>query len=236
MPLRLEEVKDEQDFDQILPVLFAAFGEPYNTLRRWFIPVHTTEDAAIEAAKGRMVKNWKTHENAHWVKVTDSDTGDIIGAAEWEIRKSPDGPEEAQQSINAYWHTDGSEEKAFAEKLIGQLKTFMKKRMTAPHLELEQLVVHPEHRKRGAGKMLVEWGIHKADELGFECCVESVPFAVPIYERMGFRRGDRLVPDMSVPDPSPEWKEWQSEDLSVAMVWRPAKDDKKMGEDKVPRW
>lgn len=144
MPLILEEIKDEQDFDEIMPMLYAAFGTPYNSLRRWFIPVHTTVAAAIEASKERQIKSWKQHPGIiHWLKVTDSDTGKIVGAAEWEIREKIDTPvsapgEEAaqQQPINAYWHIEGSEEKEFAGRLLTSLKGFMKERMTRPHIGL----------------------------------------------------------------------------------------------------
>lgn len=134
MPLVLEEVKDERDFDEIIPMLYAAFGEPYNSLRRWFIPVHTTVEAAIEASKERTVKSWKQHQGIHWIKVTDTDSGKIIGAGEWEIREKIDTPNEPQQPINAYWHIEGSDEKAFAGKLLTSLKGFMNERMSRPHL------------------------------------------------------------------------------------------------------
>ncbi|KAI5923503.1 hypothetical protein F4810DRAFT_209018 [Camillea tinctor] len=234
MPLVLEEVKDEQDFDQILPVLWEAFGEPFNSLRRWFIPIHTTPDAAVEAAKARMVKNWKSHDNLHWVKVTDSESGKIIGAAEWEIRETIDDLGKAQQPINAYWQSDFTEEKQFCEKLLTSLKEFMKVRMTRPHIELEQLVVHPDHRRRGAGRMLTNWGIKKADELGVETCVESVPFAIPIYEKYGFGNIDGLEPDVAVPNPSERWQDYAKDDLRVVIMWRPVGHDYRPGVDTAP--
>ncbi|CAJ2509239.1 Uu.00g142650.m01.CDS01 [Anthostomella pinea] len=234
MPLKLEEVRDEQDFDQISPMLYAAFGQPYNSLRRWFMPVHTTVEAAIEASKQRAIKNWKAHENLHWVKVTDPESGQIIGAAEWEIREQVDNTNEPQQPINARWHIEGSEEKEFTGKLLTSLKGFMKERMTRPHLELEQLVVHPDHRNQGAGRMLTEWGIQKGDELGLESCVEAVLSAVPIYEKLGYGNVDGLDPDVSVANPSKKWQEYAADDLRVALMWRPACHNYREGTDRAP--
>jgi GNAT superfamily N-acetyltransferase len=34
-------------------------------------------------------------------------------------------------------------------------------------LALDFLTVDPKHQRRGAGRMLVQWGTKKADELGF---------------------------------------------------------------------
>lgn len=134
MPLFLGEVKDAKDFDEILLVLYADFGEPYNSLRRWFIPVHTTVEAAIEDAKAQYMKSWKQHGSIHWVKVTDNDSGNIVGAAEWEIRERVSPSDEPRKLIDAYWHIEGTEEKAFAGKLATSLEGFMKDRMARPHI------------------------------------------------------------------------------------------------------
>jgi flavin-binding protein dodecin len=134
MPFLLEEVTTEKEFDAIYPMLYAAFGDPYNSLRQWFIPVHTTVEAAIDDAKARAVKSWKQHANLTWLKVTDTDSGTVVGAAEWEVRDKIDGVGEPQKPINAYWHREGSEEKEFCGKLLTSLKGFMKERMTRPHL------------------------------------------------------------------------------------------------------
>ncbi|KAF2107289.1 hypothetical protein BDV96DRAFT_653881 [Lophiotrema nucula] len=118
MAFALEEVREERDYDEIVPVLYAAFGHPYNSLRKWFIPVHTTTEAALEDFKGRLLKSWKQKPDLYWIKVTDTETGRIVGAAEWEVRKTIEEPRSEPEPLNAYWHTEGSEEKQFAEKML----------------------------------------------------------------------------------------------------------------------
>ncbi|KAI0536261.1 hypothetical protein GGR58DRAFT_475765 [Xylaria digitata] len=222
MPYLLQEVTDPKDFGELLFMLHAAFEEPYNPLRKWFMLVHTTVEAMIETTKQRTVKHWNQLDILHWFKVTDTETGKIVGAAEWEIRERIDNPGEAQKPIEAHWHLDGSEEKVFAGKLVTSLKGFMKERMTRPHIELEQLVVAQDCREKGVATLLMNWGKQKADELGIESCIESVPFAVPIYERLGYGNVDSLRPDVA------------AENLSVFLMWRPASHDYNALEDKVP--
>lgn len=89
----------------------------------------------------------------------------------------------------------------------------------------------PDYRKRGAGRLLMEWGIKKGDELGIESVVEAVPFAVPFYERVGYGNVASLEPDVSVPSPSEQWKTFAGEDLRVFLMWRPAGHDYRAGED-----
>lgn len=63
--------------------------------------------------------------------------GEIVGAACWVVRKGRggDGEKEGEgkeeEGVNAHWHVEGSEEKAFAEELIGQLRSFVKQRVGA---------------------------------------------------------------------------------------------------------
>ncbi|KAK4207917.1 acyl-CoA N-acyltransferase [Rhypophila decipiens] len=234
MPLQLEPVKDEGDFAEIARVLYTSFGEPYNSLRQWFIPIHTTVEAAMDEFSYRLVQSWKKNQShVHWIKAVDTDDNNkIIGVAEWEVRTETHNPDEPQEPIVAYWHLEGPR-REFAGKLLTSLKGFMKARMTRPHIELEQLVVLPTHRGRGAGKMLTEWGVQMADELGIETCVESVPFAVPFYEKMGYGNVAGLDPEVKVDDAGEEWKEWAAEDLRVFLMWRPAGRDFRGGEDSL---
>ncbi|KAF2733242.1 acyl-CoA N-acyltransferase [Polyplosphaeria fusca] len=214
MALTLEEVKADGDFDEIVSVLYAAFGHPHKSLRQ-----------------RPTVEELEADPDLYWIKVTDTKTGRMAGAAEWEVRKTIEKPSGEPKPLNAYWHTEGSGEKQFAEQMLTQFKTFMKARMGRPHLELEQIVVHPDHRERGAGKLLMDWGIAKADKLGLESCVQSVPFAVPLYEKYGYANLDTLDPDMSISNPS---KEWADDDLRTHLMWRPAGRHYQEGTDKRP--
>jgi ribosomal protein S18 acetylase RimI-like enzyme len=38
------------------------------------------------------------------------------------------------------------------------------------HLEIDNFIVHPEHRKKGIGKMLTDYVDAKAKELGYHDC------------------------------------------------------------------
>ncbi|KAI1175952.1 hypothetical protein F4777DRAFT_295622 [Nemania sp. FL0916] len=234
MPYLLQEVKDVEDFGEILAMLHAAFEQPYNPLHRWFMPVYTTTKDMIEATKQKTIKHWSESDTTHWLKVTSTETGMIVGAAEWEIREHIDGVGEPQRPIEARAHPEGSEERVFAGKLVTSLKGFMKERMTRPHAELEQLVVAPDHRRKGVATLLTNWGKQKADELGIETCVESVPFAVPIYARLGYGNVGTLQPSVAIQDPSEKYQEFAAEDLHVCLMWRPAGRDYNVSEDKAP--
>jgi len=84
--------------------------------------------------------------------------------------------------------------------------------------------------------MLIRWGIDKADELGIETAISSLPFARGAYERSGLGCIEVIPPDLSldVENPSEKWKELQADDLSGWLMWRPVGHDYVDGVDKAP--
>ncbi|KAF2690658.1 hypothetical protein K458DRAFT_61488 [Lentithecium fluviatile CBS 122367] len=91
------------------------------------------------------------------------------------------------------------------------------------HIELNLLFVHPSHCRHGVGRMLIDWGIKKADELEIEVVVVSVPFAVPVYSRSGFVCDAWIEVDVIVEETSEQWKEWAGEDLRAVLMRKPAR-------------
>lgn len=51
---------------------------------------------------------------------------------------------------------------------------------------LNSLATHPDHQGRGAGKILLDWGIKKADDEQLVTYLDATQVARPIYEKRGF--------------------------------------------------
>ncbi len=66
------------------------------------------------------------------VKVTDDETGQIIGYANWVVN-DPE-KQEGDGKTHAVWHPEGSEEREFAEIFINGLWRFMEERVTRKHM------------------------------------------------------------------------------------------------------
>lgn len=83
--------------------------------------------------------------------------------------------------------------------------------------------VHPDHRRRGAGHLLVEWGTKKADEMGVEMFVESTEDGKPLYDRHGLVSMNELTLKPSNPNPGDEWKSLEKElgPMHMYFMWRP---------------
>jgi N-acetylglutamate synthase-like GNAT family acetyltransferase len=95
------------------------------------------------------------------------------------------------------------------------------------------MIVHPDYRLYGVGRMLLGWGTREADELGVETIIVSVPYAAPAYEKCGFGRVEPIDIDFTITTPSEKWTEYQNEDLRAFLMWKPASREFQPG-DEVP--
>lgn len=75
------------------------------------------------------------------------------------------------------------------------------------HWYLELLATRPEYQGRGAGGMLLRWGIERADEKGERMFLDASPKGRPIYEHFGFKEVEKLVVDLEGRDPCGDGEE-----------------------------
>lgn len=80
---------------------------------------------------------WEDSATTHWVKVTETGTGQVVGAACWDIMTdgySKYQAERFRKEFKATQHIAGSEEKMWAEKLIGGLRSAVMEKTRGPHV------------------------------------------------------------------------------------------------------
>ena len=59
------------------------------------------------------------------------------------------------------------------------------------------LDVHPDYQRKGAGRMLVEWGLNVADEKALPCWLQASPQGAGLYRKLGFEDVGKMDIDMS---------------------------------------
>ena len=98
---------------------------------------------------------------------------------------------------------------------------------TSSHLFLAMLATAEKARGRGAARLLVQWGKHKANELGVPCYLSALPRAVDMYKRHGWRS---LGPDVRDVRPwireefGTAGQDIAEEDVHMSMVLDPSSD------------
>jgi GNAT superfamily N-acetyltransferase len=72
--------------------------------------------------------------------------------------------------------------------LLGPLRAATSEIMgtAEPYFMLNTLATHPDHQGRGAGKLLLDWGLEKADAEGLVTYLNATSVGKRMYEKRGF--------------------------------------------------
>ncbi|KAE9381222.1 hypothetical protein N431DRAFT_476098 [Stipitochalara longipes BDJ] len=181
-PLRLLQA-EPSDALEILELNIASFSDPYQP---GFFVLYPKEEKREKGAK-RMLDLWLSDPTAIYMKVVDTETGKIISAAQWCIHKEPTAelaPVSQEMHFNCHPNADlnnwGEEMWSFVhQEQLARLKD-------GGCCIIEMLATHPEHRCRGAGTMLMEWGTNIADSLRLRAFVQASDLGAKLYGSHGF--------------------------------------------------
>lgn len=131
-----------------------------------------------------------------FLKVTDSETGEMVAGSMWFLY--PNGNSEAELAEILKMPTVEEGYRVDWDPIYRYLKGNRREIMgTRPYYYLNILCTHPKHHRRGAGAMLIKWGIEEADRLGLECYLEGSKEGRPLYERNGFKVEKEVTFDMA---------------------------------------
>ncbi|KAI7287494.1 hypothetical protein KC345_g558 [Hortaea werneckii] len=190
MPLELSFM-DEDDIPAFAAVEAAA-------MQGW--SVAKAMDMASQGGETRqqMVERWacegfQNDSQQVWLKVTDTELGELVAAALWRFELA-DERAGAASSVPA--KGDAAVEPQRETHPVPDVMVAMGKIWEAFKCEfvgeqafanLSMLVTHPDHQRRGAASMLVQWGCEKADEKGMLAALMATEAGMGVYLRHGFQ-------------------------------------------------
>jgi GNAT superfamily N-acetyltransferase len=122
-----------------------------------------------------------------YLKCVDQSTGEMIAGARWRYAKpEKDGARERTwEEVEAGFKIPEPYEESDPElfrSLFDLLNTNKREILgNRPYYTLVTCAVLPQHERRGAGSMLVQWGCERADEAGVEAYLEASVMAAPMY-------------------------------------------------------
>ncbi|KAF9878552.1 acetyltransferase [Colletotrichum karsti] len=134
---------------------------------------------------------WHKSDTQYTLKCVDSETGEIVGMALWDVFLKERTPEEYEfQGIT--WLKGEDREKA--EELVSPICDIKAKLWGGRrHVYCHVIAVRPEHQRRGVGALLTKWGLDMAELAGLPVYLESSPVGYPLYNRLGFETLDEKV-------------------------------------------
>jgi len=141
-------------------------------------------------------KNLLSNPHSRVFKCIDTDLDNkIIAVAEWSIQEHEITREELEKTLVCRPPMPEENRPArlsFMENIFRSRRELLG---TQPHVELDSLVTHPDHHRRGAGALLIQWGVSEMDRLGLLGYLEGSMAGRRLYERFGFKGVRELVWD-----------------------------------------
>lgn len=96
MPLELTELTSDEEFPVLMATLYNSYSSPHNGF--WDI----FKGASEEECQARYTQWHKADPSSHWIYVTDTESGQVIGGTQWNIFE--ENPYlEAKPPMAAYW-------------------------------------------------------------------------------------------------------------------------------------
>ncbi|KAL8788973.1 MAG: hypothetical protein Q9213_001382 [Squamulea squamosa] len=225
MGLLFQQVTSDDDFNELIECEWTSYETPYNGFKEIYCPTLGTgpnaREESMNECRERQLADHKADATSHWFKVVDSNSGQIVGGAQWNIyHENP--YVNGVGHIEATWWPEG-EGRKFASMGMDQWFAPRGKRMNKPHILLALCFVHPAHRRRGAGSLLLKWGTQKADELDLDTFIEAARPGIPLYLTHGFKEVEEYWIDPKIEDPSEEWKQLKEKipPIPWMFMWRP---------------
>ncbi|EHK96447.1 hypothetical protein M7I_7841 [Glarea lozoyensis 74030] len=202
MPFKVSEVKTDFEFTELIA---------------W----PNARQESLEECTQRQLEWHRSDPSSYWQKVTDTATGEIVAGALWKLYS--ENPFEKEDHEEAYWYPEGGQR----EYVNGALEIFGRPRATMgrrPHVYLNIIFTRSDYRRQGAGDLIMNWGITKAQEMGVEMWLDATPYGVPLYKKYGFVTVIENPLNPKKDDPDDEWKQLDQElgPLSMTVMWRPA--------------
>ncbi|KAF7943331.1 hypothetical protein EAE96_011259 [Botrytis aclada] len=180
-------------------------------------------DHGEDAGKVLAAANWLFHEVSPFGENKRGDSGENEGTHGNESDGNGNGEEmEKKKEDNSLvsWWPEG-EAREFVKTVLSQVFGMRATRMTRPHAQLSKMFTLPDHRGRGYGSSLMEYGMSKISEMDVEALVEATAEGISLYEKYGFRTIHKVILDTTYKNGKPGfiWRKMAHECKEEVTWW-----------------
>ncbi|KAF4552486.1 Hypothetical protein D9617_10g074680 [Elsinoe fawcettii] len=129
----------------------------------------------------------------HIVRDTSLPGNPVVGTIRWQLvpeaksaKTMKAEEEEAAKERQSERHIPDVNHDRFDIFRVAQFKGKLDNIAGMPYLYLKSICTHPDHQRKGIGKVMMRWGLKKADELDVPIYLEASPAGRRLYEQSGF--------------------------------------------------
>ncbi|KAM5344889.1 hypothetical protein ACJ41O_010751 [Fusarium nematophilum] len=179
MPLQLRNARPD-DIPAMRNVYYSAFGDTV-IANRVFLSNREAADRFLAASFADELVDSHCQLLVVTSKATpDSVEEEVVAFAKWGL---PGATIDDPPPVDA-WPASGELAVEFFGTMARGHRKFMGSRQ---HYYLECICTHRDWMGKGAGSLLVRWGVERADADGLLCFLEATVKGKPVYERFGFQ-------------------------------------------------
>ncbi|KAF7915675.1 uncharacterized protein EAE98_011018 [Botrytis deweyae] len=246
----LRTVATFEEFCLVVDCLWESYADPYNPFLGIIVPIkEPTAEGVATAVQGLKERFWESHQadkDSFWVYIVDEDdqgedAGRVLVAANWLFHESgenegnhgnkSDGTGNAEKkgdnSLISLWPE--GEAREFVKVVLFQVFGMRATRMTRPHAQLSMMFTLPDHRGRGYGSSLMDYGMSKISDMDVEALVEASAGGISLYEKYGFRTIHKVIVDTTYKNGKPGflWRKMAHEcrGKTTWWMWKPKPSD-----------
>ncbi|KAF2674879.1 acyl-CoA N-acyltransferase [Microthyrium microscopicum] len=181
---------EEADLLEVVHVRYEAYAPHLTVLWHRKPSEETFKQLASEMAESL---NSKT---GAMFKAVDVETGRMAGVSSWKVYETTPSVEELEESFEDRSFPEEYNAEARAAFMANILQARKDYAIQRPNVSLDSLTVSPDFQRRGVGRLLMQWGMDKADKLGLENYLEASQAGKKLYESCGFRAIKEMQFDM----------------------------------------
>ncbi|KAF2245291.1 hypothetical protein BU26DRAFT_567885 [Trematosphaeria pertusa] len=164
-----------------------------------------TEDEWRRRMVEHVKKTYATDPTSYIVKAVDTNFGNIVGVALWNIYTTSSGLKGATTKQNK-WKIYGDEDMTQDANGVQERQVSAMKLVGYPHVFLVAIAAHPRYETPEVKRLLMQWGLDRADSLGLEAWSYSANPDASLYVSSGFQSVDQNTPDLPDSGPSTLWR------------------------------
>ncbi|CAA9958252.1 GNAT family acetyltransferase [Pyrenophora teres f. maculata] len=180
MTLTVCDVSDEHIL-RACEIEFVAYKD--SPLAPVLLPGPLPSDAVQERAR-ELIESRRNDPTVYYRQCRDEVTGKMVAFTKYLIVQNPDDVATPTDPPHIGSGRNIQATLMYTGSLAQKKREILGNR---PHMYLHLLHTDPDHQGRGAGGLLLDWGIKRADELGLPIYLESSAAGHRFYQNRGFK-------------------------------------------------
>ncbi|KAF7928942.1 uncharacterized protein EAE97_009784 [Botrytis byssoidea] len=187
------------------------------------------DDKGEDAGKVLAAANWLFHEVSPFGEKKDEESGESEGNDGNKNNEISNGEKNEKEDNSLVLLWPEGEAREFVKTVLCQVFGIRAKRMTRPHAQLSMMFTLPDHRGRGYGSSLMDYGMSKISDMDVEALVEASAEGISLYEKYGFRTIHKVIVDTTYKNGKPGflWRKMAHEckGKTTWWMWKPKPSD-----------